>query len=70
MDKFERFVEGIEGDPEIVEVKQKMLEIEKKIKGAADELTWDMLLEWEALWAEYVEVCIRKFLQSQNVFVD
>ncbi|KEO83560.1 hypothetical protein [Tumebacillus flagellatus] len=67
LDKFERFVEEIEGEPEIVEVKEKMLVTESKIKVAADELTWDMLLEWESLWGEYVEICIRKFLLSQGV---
>lgn len=67
LDKFERFVEEVEGEPEIVEVKEKMLVIESKIKEATDELTWDMMLEWESLWAVYVEICIRKFLISQNI---
>ncbi|MBL0385112.1 hypothetical protein JJB07_00510 [Tumebacillus sp. ITR2] len=70
LDKFERFVEEIEGEPEIVEVKEKMIAIEAKIKEAADELTWAMLLEWESLWAEYVEICIREFLINQNISIE
>lgn len=67
LEKFERFVEGIEGEPEIVEVKEKMSVIEAKIKDASNELTWDMLLEWESLWGEYVEICIRKFTEKYNL---
>ncbi|PWK14938.1 hypothetical protein [Tumebacillus permanentifrigoris] len=47
LDKFERFV----AEPEIVEMKEKMLVIEANIKEAAEELTWGAFLEWELLWA-------------------
>jgi hypothetical protein len=52
----------VERDPEIVALKAKMRELEHRLREVVADEAWEIFLEWEALWAQYLTLTIERLL--------
>ena len=60
MDALDRFMQQMESDPELKACKERLAVLEKKLKTRVNDEEWDLLLEWEAEWANYVAICTKR----------
>ncbi len=56
----EALFQEMENDSELQQVKQRLTALEAQIKSRVSEDVWLLLLEWEAVWAEYLTVCVKR----------
>ncbi|TCP55932.1 hypothetical protein EV586_103591 [Tumebacillus sp. BK434] len=61
-----RLLERLDDDPDLRVVQKQLSALEEKIKRVVSEDAWDLVLEWEALWAHYVTLCLEKLQRATD----
>ena len=54
----------VENDPEILALKVKMREVEQQLRATVPDGPWAIFLEWEALWAQYLTLCVERLISQ------
>ncbi|MFD2172010.1 hypothetical protein [Tumebacillus lipolyticus] len=59
-------LERLDGDPDLRKIQKQLSAIEEKMRAGISEEAWNLVLEWEALWALYANLCIEKLYRATN----
>ncbi|ASS76604.1 hypothetical protein CIG75_17620 [Tumebacillus algifaecis] len=65
-DAINRMLEQLDDDPELHVLQKQLSSLEEQIKTVVSEDAWDLVLEWEALWAQYVTICLEKLHRTKG----
>ncbi|ARU61376.1 hypothetical protein CBW65_10465 [Tumebacillus avium] len=65
-DAMNRLLERLDDDPDLHALQQQLSALEEKIKRVVSEDAWDLVLEWESLWAHYVNLCLEKLQRARG----
>ena len=60
MESEDELLDEIEDDPDVKACKERLLALEGRIKQAVSDDAWELLLEWEAEWANYATLCAKR----------
>jgi hypothetical protein len=63
-DAIDQLFVQLEDDPELQAIQKQLAALEARIKTVVSDEAWELVLEWESLWAQYVTRCMEKLQQS------